>query len=404
MTLINKLAALKSNIFGSPPRVHNPKPPASTVQDIKQKESPTGILNEDPLRFSTLTYPLDTQVNYQNGHYMLFYVNVQERTKYTYQGGASDENKKRIDNDLKGASEKETRYKKLRELKRQVYDTSDKAVEDRTSGTVTYSTQTIYDHRRDEFETRTVKRSNTTNAAKLGVSSNFNFTKRITDSVSLYLPPNVEETTSAKYDESATGLAGFLVSKFSKDELRGMDAAQLTRKVGGGLEGIAKDVTFKALGLAGELVGAEGVEALARKAFGEANNPYMEVLFDSMQLRSFSYNFNFMPRNEEEALEVQKIIQLFRFHMAPELRPNVNRYLGLPSQFDIHYMYLSKEGVASENNYYNRIATCVLQDCKVNYTPNGVKSFEDGGPVQTTMTLTFKEIELLTKDKIAQGY
>jgi hypothetical protein len=44
------------------------------------------------------------------------------------------------------------------------------------------------------------------------------------------------------------------------------------------------------------------------------------------------------------------------------------------------------------------------QSCIVNYTPEGVKSFEDGGPTQTTMTLTFKEKELLTKDKIAEGY
>ena len=130
----------------------------------------------------------------------------------------------------------------------------------------------------------------------------------------------------------------------------------------------------------------------------------MEVLFDKMQLRTFTYNFQFAPRSEEEAIEVQKIIQLFRFHMAPELRPGANRYLGLPSQFDIHYMYLTKEGVASENNFYNKIATCVLQDCKINYAPDGVKSFADGGPVQTTMALTFKETELLTKDKIAKGF
>ena len=236
------------------------------------------------------------------------------------------------------------------------------------------------------------------------VTEHFNFTKRITDSVSLYLPPNVEESTSAKYDESATGLAGFLVSKFSKDELRGMDAAQLTRKVGGGLEGIAKDVTFKALGLAGELIGAEGVEGLARKAFGEANNPYMEVLFDSMQLRSFTYNFNFMPRNEDEALEVQKIIQLFRFHMAPELQERNSRYLTLPSEFDIHYMYKAADGNSYENDYYNRIGTCVLENVATNYTPNGVKSFGDGAPTQITMSLTFRETEVLTKAKINQGY
>jgi hypothetical protein len=33
-----------------------------------------------------------------------------------------------------------------------------------------------------------------------------------------------------------------------------------------------------------------------------------------------------------------------------------------------------------------------------------VKSFEDGGPTQTTMTLSFKEIELLTKDKVSEGF
>ena len=218
----------------------------------------------------------------------------------------------------------------------------------------------------------------------------------------MYLPANVEDTTTAAYSESKTGLAGFLIASGKID--RTMDARAITEKLGDALEGIGKDITFKAIGVAGELVGAEGTESLAKKFFGEADNPYMEVLFDSMSLRTFTYNFVFAPRNQQEAYEVQKIIQLFRFHMAPELRPEANRYLGLPSTFDIHYMFLSKDGIASENNYYNRVATCVLQDCKVNYTPTGVKSFEDGGPTATTMSLTFKEIELLTKDKIAEGY
>jgi len=175
--------------------------------------------------------------------------------------------------------------------------------------------------------------------------------------------------------------------------------------IGDTIKGLGMDITAKAVGAIGDVFGSEGTEQLIKKAFGgNADNPYMEVLFDAMQLRTFTYNFQFSPRNERESLEVQKIIQLFRFHMAPELRPKVNRYLGLPSQFDIHYMFLSGAGVSSENNFYNRIATCVLQDCKINYTPTGVKSFEDGGPVQTTMQLTFKETELLTKEKIAQGF
>ena len=147
--------------------------------------------------------------------------------------------------------------------------------------------------------------------------------------------------------------------------------------------------------------GAEGTRGLINKAFGQADNPYMEVLFDAMQLRTFTYNFTFAPKNREETQDVQKIIQLFRFHMAPELKGAANRFLTLPSEFDIHYMYQAQDGQASENDYYNKIATCVCTGCDVNYTPDGVKSFEGGAPTKITMTLSFQETELLTKERIS---
>ena len=389
--LFKALNKLKSNVFGGKGNTGVTKPPASQVQDIDLQPSPTGLLNIDPLAFSTLSYPMDVQNNFQNGHYMLFYVNVQNKTKYEYGNG----DMRAVHNKaLKGANENEKRYQKLKAIR------AGKPVGDRVArdGTTLPETEVnVYDEVALTGNTASVKRDK-----KLGVSSLFNNTRRISDSVSMYLPASVESSTSASYTDSATGIAGFLVA--SGFNAKGGDASAITKSLVASLEGVGKDMTFKAIGAVGELFGAEGADKLAKKSFGEADNPYMEVLFDAMQLRTFTYNFKFAPRNQQEAYEVQKIIQLFRFHMAPELRPGVNRYLGLPSQFDIHYMFLSKDGQASENNYYNRIATCVLQDCKVNYTPEGVKSFEDGGPTQTTMTLTFKEIELLTKDKIAEGF
>ena len=56
------------------------------------------------------------------------------------------------------------------------------------------------------------------------------------------------------------------------------------------------------------------------------------------------------------------------------------------------------------DDYYNKIATCVLENVSVDYTPGGVKSFADGAPTQITMGLTFKETELLTKEKIDKGF
>ena len=373
------LNKLKTNIFGGPGNTGFTKPPASRVQDIDLQESPTGALFSDPLSVSTLSYPMDVQQNFQNGHYMLFYVNVQDKTKYIY--NSSKGTKVSDYATIKGESSGELRYKKLKDIK--------KGVSKENSDVQAFLRQG-----------KAGKRSET----KKGVSALFNNTTRISDSVALYLPPNVEDNTTAGYNDFRTGIAGFLaaagvnLSQISDAETL---AKSLVASSGQLLDKAAKKAVSELSEIA---LGAEGTEQLINKAFGQADNPYMEVLFDAMALRTFTYNFTFAPKNEQEAYEVQKIIQLFRFHMAPELRGGQSRFLGIPSKFDIHYMFLSKDGVASENNYYNRIATCVLQNCAVNYTPNGVKSFEDGGPTTITMTLTFKETELLTKDLIAEGY
>ena len=87
--LFKQLNKLKTNIFGGPGNTGFTKPPATRVQDIDLQASPTGILNVDPLSASILSYPLDVQQNFQNGHYMLFYVNVQDKTKYKYGLGQS---------------------------------------------------------------------------------------------------------------------------------------------------------------------------------------------------------------------------------------------------------------------------------------------------------------------------
>ena len=393
--LFTQLNKLKTNIFGGKGNTGFTKPPATRVQDIDLQASPTGLLTNDPLTSTILNYPLDVTRNFQNGHYMLFYVNVQEKTKYEYKVGQSMDLRAFDSELLKGESQREQRYNELQQIRT---GRNIRAGGGGPGDAKTYKTIQAGPPGTPEEVIET------DHSTKKGVSSAFNNTRRISDAVSIYLPPNVTDSTSATYNDSKTGVAGFLIASGAAALKEGGDAAAITKSIVAGTKGLLGDSAARAIGGVAELAGAEGVEALTKKAFGNADNPYMEVLFDSMNLRTFTYNFNFAPKSQEEAYEVQKIIQLFRFHMAPELRPGVNRYLGLPSQFDIHYMFLSKSGQTSENNFYNRIATCVLQTCDVNYTPNGVKSFEDGGPTATTMTLTFKEIELLTKDKIAEGF
>ena len=211
-----------------------------------------------------------------------------------------------------------------------------------------------------------------------------------------------------QYGAHETGMLGFLAATVgaSVGGIKNQNLEKAAQALVGGVEGFTQYALQKALSSAADfLTQSEGGEELFNKAFGRANNPYMEVLFDKPDLREFTYNFTFVPRSEAETNDVNTIIQMFRFHMAPEMRQDHSRFMTLPSEFDLHYMYQDGNGVAAENSYFNKISTCVLKNCSVNYTPDGaVQTHDDGSPVKITMSLTFAETEMITKQKIQEGF
>ncbi len=391
--LFNALNELKGNVFGNPSSGSTTPILRKTAIELAD-QGPTSRLGDDPFQFSSITYPRDVTNNMANGHYMLFYINVQNKTKFAEQYGLDsvpvNEYVETVD-DVQGLTSTP------------VPSTSGNAAE--------------INYRKGILNRGTKGQINTSDGADLrkGRTSQFqnNFaasyktTTRITDSVAIYLPPNVTDNTNAAYNGFATGVVGLAAAGGANliEAFRNNDFERAAKSLTGTAKGIVAESAKKAVaGLIEGLTEAEGSVELLNSAFGQADNPYMEVLFDKMALRTFTYNFKFAPKNKDERDDVQKIIQLFRFHMAPELKGANNRFLTLPSTFDIHYMFQQADGKASENDFYNRIATCVLEACNVNYTPDGVKSFRDGSPTQITMELQFKETELLTKDRINEGF
>ena len=382
--LSDRLGQLSNNIFGA--NVFDVRKSAIELKD----SSPTSRLAGDPFKFTNLTYPRDVTQDMANGHYMLFYVNVQNKTKFKYDVQDGTQLGQVVET-LSGP--------------RNSYSTKDfvtNATEDASyregivnrggKGNVLSS---------DGVDLRKQRTPRT------GLDSVLPRTQRITDSIAIYLPPNVQDSLSAGYSEAATGVAGLAAAGGINfiNAMRRNDYAAASQSLVGSAKGMIMEAAKRMGGdLLEGLTGAEGTVGLVNKAFGQATNPYMEVLFEQMGMRSFTYNFTFAPRNADETEDVQRIIKMFRFHMAPELQGANERFLTLPSTFDIHYMYQMSSEIARENSFYHKIATCVLSDCQVDYTPGGVKSFASGAPTQITMSLTFKETEMLTKEMIEEGF
>ena len=57
-----------------------------------------------------------------------------------------------------------------------------------------------------------------------------------------------------------------------------------------------------------------------------------------------------------------------------------------------------KETKNKPNPNIPTIGRCILESIDVNYAPNGWSTYQDGYPVQTRLTLQFKETEMVTKE------
>ena len=129
--------------------------------------------------------------------------------------------------------------------------------------------------------------------------------------------------------------------------------------------------------------------------------PQMELAFKGIAKRVFQYTFVMMPKSEEEAEMVKGIVQEFKVHMLPSktISESVRR-LNIPNTFDIEYYYNG-----SLNQNLHRISECVLESMNVSYGGDRYKEAMKGGkPVVTNLTLNFKELDLITREKAEQGF
>ena len=130
---------------------------------------------------------------------------------------------------------------------------------------------------------------------------------------------------------------------------------------------------------------------------GAILNPNIELLFNSPDLRTFNYRFQLSARDKPETDQIRGIIAWFKAGMAVR-RTDAELFLVTPNIFDIQYLLKGPGGI--DHPYINRIKTCALTNCSVDYTPTGsyMTFAEDGSMVSYSLNLTFQELEPIYQD------
>ena len=227
-------------------------------------------------------------------------------------------------------------------------------------------------------------------------------TTRISETIALYMPDTLNFDHAQQYNKASAGgglFAGVVSAGTSLVDT--LNSETNGGAYGKGLRAVENMSPFIKSAIASQL--GEFGKIAFQASTGLAENPMMEMLYGSPDFRTFRFDFNFYPRSEQEAKQVLDIISCLRFHQAPEANKDYgNFYLVPPSEFDISFYYNGKV-----NPNIPQISTCVLEQINVNYAPNGFSTYEipgndakqggTGMPVSITLSLQFRETEIMTK-------
>jgi hypothetical protein len=386
-----------------------------------------GQLIRNSLNPEHRSFPLDVEQQPglgNQGHYILFYINEQENAKLSFgtrqpeaagfQSVLSEQSKRGIPNYIReiigqrGVDKYES--KKYDGAENDLLDAygafSDIGGNKDMLGGSKIS-QEAYKELSQAGGTAGIGRnysSTTSKQSYKGMNVKRKATRRLKTSISMYMPNDIEVSYGAGYKDQEIGTLSENVlqaySQFTKKQYGA--AGQSIVNMDDGLRVMLAGMLTATLGV---LPGMGGIKELYAMREGKVYSNRMEVAFTGLEKRKFKYEFKMTPRSEEEAEEIRAIIFAFKANMLPELDGDYDkgRRMVVPNTFDIKYMYQG-----DENQYLNKISTCVLEDMTVKYGGTEFQAFKgnnEGAPmVQTEISLSFREMETITRERIFEGF
>lgn len=147
---------------------------------------------------------------------------------------------------------------------------------------------------------------------------------------------------------------------------------------------------------------AAGVNGMLARTTGAVFNPNIVLLFNSPELRKFSFTFRMSARSQTEATQIRKIIRFFKQYSRPGTSGK-QLFLTTPNVFTIEYRVPGNNGI--HKSIGQPKDACALTSVGVNYVPDGsYMTFNDEARTMSSydLTLNFSELEPIYQSDYTQ--
>ena len=147
-------------------------------------------------------------------------------------------------------------------------------------------------------------------------------------------------------------------------------------------------------------VGTEGVASAVGQAARVTMNPNIRTTFQGVNIREFTFAFEFLPKSAQESVMVKNMIKFFRYHSYPEELVDIGSFSVAYSYPNLFRIKLLSHDGGIFKNIGTPIKMCYCTAVTHTYNPTAQVLHADGSPVKIDLSLTFTEFKPLSRKDI----
>lgn len=248
-----------------------------------------------------------------------------------------------------------------------------------------------------------------------GMKNAKEFDTACTDRILLYMPEQASQPSTVSWGSEKFGFVGETLVNTANAAVAGYQSnpngdyserlkaatESAINNAKGSLGGAAELTALKAGAYAGSqaaqfMGGNVSTDGMMGAMAGKIPNPYLTLIFEGINFRSFAFTFKFYPFQESDCDLIFDIYQTMRKNALPEYSGGSNSFLGYPKCCEIEYLWNG-----SVNPWLHKFKRAACTAIDIDYTGTGMFSvMRNGFPSCITVSTKWTELELVTADDV----
>lgn len=218
-----------------------------------------------------------------------------------------------------------------------------------------------------------------------------NAERRQTGSIQLPVPEQYNDATAIRTSDVSLGALG----AFAQFVSQGRGLGDVMDSAGRSISGASNQSLINSVfDIASVLPGGfdSTSQDLARSFSGITPNPHLTLLFEGVNLKTYSFQWKVSPRSQQDADTLNRIIRRIKGRSLPSILEVAG------ANYALQYPDLVKVSIVGAKQLESTDFAFIERVSVNSSVGNSIAFYKDGQPVENTISIEIKEIDIRTRE------